>query len=284
MPPFCRISATCLFQRVKTPFGSLDNRLSQVARMRRLRVFIFFTLFSCILLVWHRKSIAHSAKTALIAVHFEQSCFTDDQQKKDIKYALRAFHTEMVANNLTYWLEGGTLLGAYRRSGHIPWDHDADLGYLLAERPRFRKKVVGNLIRNYNITMNPSNPVSMKYGRGEIDIFAYGTYETLGIGPDNVTLTRATFRNSDYEEYFEDMRQEWLFPIRFCRFEDLQLLCPNKTYEVLRRRYPVTFPLFRFPFKLRCLLWPPHFLRIFFSGWFLNMSVILWKWTFFGGP
>ena len=31
-------------------------------------------------------------------------------------------------SNVTYWIEGGTLLGAIRDNKLIPWDHDLDLG------------------------------------------------------------------------------------------------------------------------------------------------------------
>lgn len=52
---------------------------------------------------------------------------------------LKAFADFCDRNGLSYYLDAGTLLGAVRHQGYIPWDNDVDVGML---RPEFDKLMV----------------------------------------------------------------------------------------------------------------------------------------------
>jgi len=52
-------------------------------------------------------------------------------------------------HNLKYWLDGGTLLGAVRHGGYIPWDDDIDIGLLRKDYNKLLKILPKELPDNF---------------------------------------------------------------------------------------------------------------------------------------
>tara|TARA_B100002052_G_scaffold299177_1_gene335999 strand:- start:8099 stop:8851 length:753 start_codon:yes stop_codon:yes gene_type:complete len=53
----------------------------------------------------------------------------------DIKETLKLLNNFFLINNVNYWLEAGTALGAYRDGEIMSWDHDMDIAIWFNERP-----------------------------------------------------------------------------------------------------------------------------------------------------
>lgn len=65
-----------------------------------------------------------------------QQLFSEDLKQIQIEI-LDVVHAFCRAHGIRYWLDSGTMIGAIRHKGYIPWDDDIDVGMLRPDFDRF---------------------------------------------------------------------------------------------------------------------------------------------------
>lgn len=99
-------------------------------------------------------------------------------QRCDIQL-LRIFSKECNKLGISYWLDFGTLLGAVRHKGFIPWDDDLDISMLRSDYNRVLLELK-NTLSSYGIEMEETNRIGIGYRHKEtgiwLDVFARDDY------------------------------------------------------------------------------------------------------------
>lgn len=80
--------------------------------------------------------------------------------QKELLELLKEFHSFCIQNEIKYSLAYGSLLGAFRHKGFIPWDDDLDIMVDRENYERIKSSVEGNM--------------SLAYEQGTPQAFIYG--------------------------------------------------------------------------------------------------------------
>lgn len=180
-------------------------------------------------------------------------CTKKDSLNK-LRSLLKTFDNIATSNDITYWVDGGTLLGAMRHNNIIPWDDDCDIAILESDKNKFmgikeilNKKGIdisefwggyrifymnGESINEENRNWNWSKESGIKdritHKYPFIDIFFVDLIEG-----------KYQFSNKHTREIYKKFYHDYndLFPLKRQQFADFHINIPNNPKKYLDRGY-----------------------------------------------
>lgn len=166
---------------------------------------------------------------------------TDKQCKTFIhlKIIFKKFIEIMNEKNITWWCVDGTLLGAVRHKGFIPWDDDIDVGILYKDYNKLIKltKVdLGNFEINKAAIGFRINMKGIQYPFIDIWVNDYDDNNNIKYCTPILNNIK-TFYFASPNVYYSDNE---LFPLKMVKFENLTVYIPNKSEDILHREYGKT--------------------------------------------
>jgi hypothetical protein len=168
----------------------------------------------------------------------------DGNKKKSFKKLLKILK---LWNELTkkcgidYWACGGTLLGAVRHSGFIPWDNDIDISIMLSDLKKVKKNLDKHPVLKYYESMCGLRVYVDDDGNDNetvMDIFICDYYNKVTIKFCGMLSDKGgpTWWMSEIFPNQEIYESE-LYPLKEVAFEDTVVMVPKNEINVLYRNF-----------------------------------------------
>lgn len=162
---------------------------------------------------------------------FSRPALRSRPTERDATYLATTFLRLAGPTELVWWLDYGSLLGAYRWGRALPWDYDLDISYR-AEGKAVLESLVGEFAA-FGIELNLRRQ-RLLYEKVYLDIEAWLEQDGLMVRED--LLSRQAELGAVDACYFR-FPARWLQPLWEIRFEDHYFPCPNRPAELLTKRY-----------------------------------------------
>lgn len=222
-------------------------------RFGRLKI-VLLGLFTILL------SFLHLVVLPSVTGGYNEECLTPDWKRQILRAMVQNISRAFDEFNVKYWIDYGTLLGAYRINDILPYDHDADISLLFSSNP-YRAFVA---LEKNGIH---ANGLQARYGDVSIDFIRWKAKNTTRGAKKEVTLHKyyPPFVKDNFivrnHHKLESIPLSWIAPTGKINFHGVNVAIPNDPEKVLAFRYPWTYGKMQleFPYKWKC--WVPCWLR-----------------------
>lgn len=152
-------------------------------------------------------------------------------------------------HNIPYWLSGGTLLGASRHGGFIPWDDDVDIELLRSDYKRLLRVLKSELPADLYL-QTPSD-------RGYRLLFSKVRDRNSTVYEEDDSLDHYKEKGIFIDIFPEERSYKWLKTIVDFFY--------GRAYRRLKRGHPFQSLKFFYEFSLSLLLYPVGFALMHFA-------------------
>ncbi len=170
--------------------------------------------------------------SSIQAKHMDGVTFTSPRKVLALYQLMKDVHELFEAKKISYWIDSGTLLGAVRHKGIIPWDTDLDL--CIDKHDEERLLDLKPLLGKLGLTLvSKTFGWTIKAKGGFCDIFLVSKRKGTYIYADKPTSTYFAKRDDGPIYYTQDE----LFPLKQYPFGDLVVWGPQDPYPYLDNYY-----------------------------------------------
>lgn len=165
-----------------------------------------------------------------------RSCYyTDKKVIRELYKMMYIVHNVFIENNIPYYITGGTLIGAIRHKGIIPWDNDIDIACDVKDLKTIISTKFRKILASYGYSI-----INKTKSVGWIKIYKKGKrHPDIDIFPikliDNVYHHAGSTARNEWKKDFYKPRD--LFPLKEYKLGKLHVLGPRNPTPTLNRLY-----------------------------------------------
>jgi phosphorylcholine metabolism protein LicD len=172
----------------------------------------------------------------------------DENTLKIEKEALKEIVRLLKENNIPFWADCGTCLGAYRYGGIIPWDFDIDIAVLQPDFDNVKRALNGldkkkYAVQDWSGRTRPKSylKVYVKETGALIDIYHFridpSQQNIISIFSNEESIFMSESWKTRERRYLAPTPFDVVFPLKLAQFDDFELPIPNQTKLYLQARY-----------------------------------------------